>query len=167
MSKRRWFAIGVLIAATAALFSGVVAVAASESGSGEPVAQRTASSDSVPNPEISKGIYGRDRAYVGDGQGGIAGWIDPTQLGAGRDPKVYDDAGNHIGYWVDNLGFVDKATHDSLSYDPDALRVARLGPDAVQAIDGLKAQLDACLDTHTAAECAAAAGAGDRTSPTP
>ena len=36
----------------------------------------------------------------------LPGWIDPMQLGGGRDPKVYNDDGDQVGYWVDNLGFV-------------------------------------------------------------
>lgn len=153
--KRNRLAIGMVVVAMVVLLSGVVAVAANDSGDAR--SQPTAPSDPAPNQEISKRIYGSDRAYVGDGKGG-AGWIDPTQLGGGRDPKVYNDAGNQIGYWVDDLGFVDTETHDSLSYDPNALRVARFGPDAVQEWDRLKSDIDSCLDTHTAPECAAQAG---------
>jgi hypothetical protein len=138
------------------LVSGVVAVSADDSdevGSKPPL-----SSIPAPNAELSKEIYGSGHAMVGDGNGGIAGWIDPTQLGAVGDVKVYSADGTPVGYWVDNLGFVDRVTRDSASYDPQALRVARFGSDAVQAMEGLKADLDACLETHTAPVCAQAAG---------
>ena len=46
--------------------------------------------------------------------------------------RVYDDADTHIGYWVDDLGFVDTATHDSPTYDVYALRVERFGLEEVQ-----------------------------------
>jgi hypothetical protein len=154
--KRHRLAIGIVVAATVVLLSGVVAVAAG--GPGDVRAQTAASSGQAPDQEIAKEIYDRARAYVGDGQGGIAGWIDPMQLGGRGDPKVYNDDGAQVGYWVDNLGFVDRATHDSPSYDPNALRVARLGADAVQEIDRLKAEFDACLETHSVPECAAQAG---------
>jgi hypothetical protein len=80
------------------------------------------------------------------------------QLGGGRDPKVYNDADNQIGYWVDNLGFVDTETHDSPSYDPNALRVARFGPDAVQEWERQQSDFETCVATHTVPECAAQAG---------
>jgi hypothetical protein len=138
------------------LVSGVVAVSAGEAD--RVVARPTLSSVPAPNEDVSAAIYGSGQASVGDGHGGIAGWIDPTQLGGGRDPKVYNNDGDQVGYWVDNLGFVDTETHDSPSYDPNALRVARFGPDAVQEWERLKSDFDSCLDTHTAPECAAQAG---------
>jgi hypothetical protein len=156
MSRRWRVAIGTLAVVVVLLVSGALAVSADDSdevGSKPPV-----SSILAPNAELSEEIYGSGRASVGDGHGGIAGWIDPTQLGGGRDPKVYNNDSDQVGYWVDNLGFVDTATHDSPSYDPNALRVARFGSDAVQAMEGLKADLDACLETHTAPVCAEAAG---------
>jgi hypothetical protein len=162
MSKRLWVGIGVLAVVIVGLLSGVVAVAADDSNGPQagptPSSLSSSSSIPVPNEQIAKDIYGSGHAYVGDGKGGIAGWIDPTQLGANGDAKVYSDGGAHIGYWVDNLGFVDTETHDSPSYDPNALRVARFGPDAVQEWERLKSDLDSCLDTHTAPECAAQAG---------
>jgi hypothetical protein len=153
--ERHRLAIGIVMVATVVLLSGVVAVAADDSG--DQRAQPTAPSDPAPNQEISNRIYGSGRAYVGDGKGG-PGWIDPMQLGGGRDPKVYDDAGNQIGYWVDNLGFVDTETHDSPSYDPNALRAARFGPDAVQEWEQQQSDFEACVETHSVPECAAQAG---------
>lgn len=46
----------------------------------------------------------------------------------------------------------------SPKYDPNALRAARLGPDVVEQLERLRSDVDACLDAHTAAECAAQAG---------
>ena len=156
MSKRLWVGIGVLAAAMVGLSAGVIAVAADDSG--DLHAGPTPSSIAAPNEQIAKDIYGSGHAYVGDGHGGIAGWIDPTQLGGGGDPKVYNNDGDQVGYWVDNLGFVDTATHDSPSYDPNALRLARLGPDALEELERLKSDFGACRESQTAAECAAQAG---------
>jgi hypothetical protein len=138
------------------LVSGVVAVSAGETD--RVAARPTPSSIPAPNEDVSAAIYGSGQAPVGDGHGGIAGWIDPTQLGADGDVEVFNGVGTHVGYWVDNLGFVDRETHDSPSYDPDALRVARFGSEAVQAMEQLKADLDTCLETHAAPVCAQAAG---------